>query len=145
VDLPDISYEILFSNLNFIADSSNNDAVDSSQSLEFYPKPFQKVNLKFSQSTGSLVPGVYQPCLPDILGLVIFQEINAICCSDLETEIPGSHPLRQNLVHFQPGFPPGKTPGAFMESKAGICLYPATYLALAGQNHTRKNRAGACP
>jgi hypothetical protein len=63
------------------------------------------------------------------LSLVIFQEISAVRHPDLEAEIPWSHPLLHDLVHFQPVFPPGKTPGAFMEAKAGICLYPTTHLA----------------
>jgi hypothetical protein len=145
VDSPDISYEILFSGLNFMAESINNGAVNSSQSLEFYPKNLSKVNLKFSQSTAGHFPGAYQPYLPDIFSLVIFQEISAVFHPDLEAEIPWSHPLLHDLVHFQPGFPPGKTPGTFMESKTGICLYPATHLAVAGQDHTGENRALACP
>jgi hypothetical protein len=145
VDLPDISYEILFSGLNSMAESSNNGAADSSQSIKYYPKPLQKVNLKFSQSAAGLFPGAYQPCLPDILSLVIFQEISAVFHPDFEAEIPWSYPLLHDLVHFQPGFPPSKTPGTFMESKAGICLYPTTHLTVADQNQTRRKRALACP
>jgi hypothetical protein len=127
------------------AESSNKDAVNSSQSLEFYPDTLGKVNLKFSWSTVGHSPGFYQSCFPDILSLVIFQEISAVCHPDLKAEIPWSHPLLHDLVHFQPGLPPGKTPGTFMESKAGICLYPATPLAVAVQNHTGKKRTLACP
>jgi hypothetical protein len=71
--------------------------------------------------------GPYQLYLPDILGLIIFQEVDAIYHLDLEAEMTWSHPLVHDLVHFQPGPPPGKTPGAFMESKPGVCLYPALH------------------
>jgi hypothetical protein len=63
--------------------------------------------------------------------LVVFQEIGAIRHLDFEAEIIWSHPLVHDLVHFQPGSPPGKTPGAFMESKPGVCLYPALHPSVA--------------
>jgi hypothetical protein len=128
-----------------MAVTGNNGAVNFSQRLEFYPKPLRKVNLKFSQSSAGHFPGAYQPYLPDILSLVIFQEISAVFHPDLEAEIPWSHPLLHDLMYFQPGFSPGKTPRPFMEPKAGICLYPATHLVVVGQNHIGKKRALACP
>jgi hypothetical protein len=78
--------------------------------------------------------GAYQLYLPDILSWIIFQEIDAICHLNLEAEMTGSHPLVHDLVHFQPGPPPGKTPGAFMESKPGVCLYPALHPFIGGSN-----------
>jgi len=62
---------------------------------------------------------------------MVFQEIGAISHLDFEAEVTWSHPLVHDLVHFQPSPPPGKTPGAFMESKPGVCLYPALHPSVA--------------
>jgi hypothetical protein len=70
---------------------------------------------------------------------MVFQEIGALPHPDLEAEITRSHPLVYDLVHFQPDPPPGKTPGAFMESKPGVCLYPAIHRSEAGENEIGKN------
>jgi len=76
---------------------------------------------------------------------MVFQEIDAIRHLDLEAEMPWSHPLVQNLVHFQPGPPPSKTPRAFMESKPGVCLYPAIHPSMAGYHDIGEKQAGVCP
>jgi hypothetical protein len=78
-----------------------------------------KVNLKFTQSTGGDFFGPDQLCFPGILSLMIFQKEGAVLDPDLEAEKPWGHPPFRDLMHFQPGFPPGKTPGAFMEPKPG--------------------------
>jgi hypothetical protein len=78
---------------------------------------------------GAYGSGPYQPYFPDILTPIIFQEIDTVLDPDLEADITWSDPLLHDLVHFQPGLPPAETPGPFMESKPGICLYPATHLA----------------
>jgi hypothetical protein len=76
---------------------------------------------------------------------MVFQEIGVIRHLDLEAEMIWSHPLVHDLVHFQPGPPPGKTPGAFMESKPGVCLYPAIHRSVADENDIGKKPADASP
>jgi hypothetical protein len=104
-----------------------------------------KSKSKISSIKRAYGSGPYQLYLPDILSLIIFQEIGAILRPDLETDIPWSDPLFHDLVYFQPGLSPGKTPGPLMESKSRICLYPATHLAVVSQSVTENTGLSPVP
>jgi hypothetical protein len=84
--------------------------------------------------------GPYQLCLPGILGIIILQQKEAIPCLHLKAEFAGDQPLRHDLAHFEPHFPPAETPGALMEPKPGVGLNLTTHRSAAGKTDLRNNR-----
>ncbi|MFZ5448818.1 MAG: hypothetical protein ACOZFS_09320 [Thermodesulfobacteriota bacterium] len=96
------------------------------QNAQFYPMICEKVNPKIAHPPKEL-SGPDQIYLPGIPRPMVFQAISGGLHSNFEAEGGWSHPLPCDLVNFQPAFPPGKTPGAFVKSKSGVRLYPAKH------------------
>jgi hypothetical protein len=116
VDLPYISYEILFRVMNYWQDFRNVSG-EPFQNKQFYPKITRNVNVKIlsSPKVSSGADYLYLPGLPS---LVVLQSKNTVAHPDLKAIRYWSYPLLYDLVNLQPAFFPGKTPGAFMKSRA---------------------------